>query len=199
MITATELAEKVIDWASLEDDSDIPALAEVCGATVAYVSTLPVVKDSLNVEVPPSVELGMVMLASRLYRRRNSPIGIDSFTADGGVVVWIVADATIRGSETGTSFRQTLCAIECGFNLHDTMIWTKPNPIPRTHSRYEQQFEYMFIWSKGKPKSWNGLRAPSKYAGAKRGGTIQMDASGRRKQKNTDGVISSTKLIGNVW
>ena len=120
-------------------------------------------------------------------------------TADGGVVVWIVADATIKGSETGTSFKQALCAIECGFNLHDTMIWTKPNPIPRTHNRYEQQFEYMFILSKGKPKSWNGLRAPSKYAGAKRGGTIQMDASGRRKQKNTCGVISSTKLIGNVW
>lgn len=83
MISAAELAEKVIDWSSLEDDSDIPALVEVCEATVAYVSSLPVVKDASALS--PQVELGMVMLASRLYRRRNSPIGIDSFTADGGV------------------------------------------------------------------------------------------------------------------
>ena len=44
-------------------------------------------------------------------------------TKQGGVVVWVVGDATIKGSETGTSFRQALFAIECGFNLHDTMIY----------------------------------------------------------------------------
>lgn len=46
-------------------------------------------------------------------------------TKNGGVVVWVVGDATIKGSETGTSFKQALWFMECGFNLHDTMIWIK--------------------------------------------------------------------------
>ena len=51
-------------------------------------------------------------------------------TKQGGVVVWVVGDATIKGSETGTSFKQALYAKEIGFNLHDTMIWQKPNYAP---------------------------------------------------------------------
>ena len=76
----------------------------------------------------------------------------------GGVVVWIVADATINGSETGTSFKQALFFMELGFNLHDTMIWVKPDPVPLNHNRYEQSFEYMFIFSKGKPVSFNPIK-----------------------------------------
>ena len=83
-------------------------------------------------------------------------------TKEGGVVVWVVGDATIRGSETGTSFKQALYAKDCGFNLHDTMIYAKTNPIPLTHNRYEQGFEYMFIWSKGRPKTFNPIKTPVK-------------------------------------
>lgn len=46
-------------------------------------------------------------------------------TKDGGVVVWVVGDATIKGSETGSSFRQALYFKDLGFNLHDTMIYAK--------------------------------------------------------------------------
>lgn len=120
-------------------------------------------------------------------------------TTKGGVVVWIVGDATIKGSETGTSFKQALCAMECGFRLHDTMIWNKPNPIPRTHNRYEQAFEYMFVFSKGKPNTWNPLKVPTKLAGVKRSGTIQHDNSGVRKEKNKGGVVSEFKIPGNVF
>lgn len=75
---------------------------------------------------------------------------------DGGVVVWIVNDATIDGSETGTSFRQALFFKECGFNLQDTMIWCKDGGgAIGSHYAYTQNFEYMFILSKGKPKSVN--------------------------------------------
>lgn len=73
---------------------------------------------------------------------------------EGGVVVWIVADATINGSETGTSFRQALYFMECGFNLHDTMIWEKISPFTFP-DRYISNFEYMFVLSKGKPKTTN--------------------------------------------
>jgi hypothetical protein len=48
-------------------------------------------------------------------------------TKPGGVVVWVVGDATVNGSETGTSFRQALHFMMLGFNLHDTMIYRKLN------------------------------------------------------------------------
>ena len=84
---------------------------------------------------------------------------------DGGVVVWVVGDATVDGSETGTSFRQALLFKEIGFNIHDTMIYAKQNPVPYNHNRYNPQFEYMFIFSKGKPKTFNALREQKKTNG----------------------------------
>jgi len=83
----------------------------------------------------------------------------------GGVVVWVVGDATINGSETGTSFKQALYFKEIGFNLHDTMIYQKVNYVPLTHNRYEQSFEFMFILSKGKPKTFNPIMIPCKQSG----------------------------------
>ena len=77
-------------------------------------------------------------------------------TTDGGIVVWVVGDATINGSETGTSFKQALYFMECGFKLHDTMLFEKNSssfPAKRTGNRYTQIFEYMFVFSKGKPKT----------------------------------------------
>jgi site-specific DNA-methyltransferase (adenine-specific) len=79
-------------------------------------------------------------IAKELYR----------ITKKGGVLVWVVGDQTTKGSESGTSFKQALYFKEIGFNLHDTMIYKKTKYIPLTHNRYEQEFEYMFIFSKGK-------------------------------------------------
>ena len=78
----------------------------------------------------------------------------------GGVVVWVTADKTIKGSESLSSFRHALIFCEAGFRLHDTMIYHKQNPIPMNHNRYEQAFEYMFVFSKGKPKTFNPIRVP---------------------------------------
>jgi DNA modification methylase len=83
-------------------------------------------------------------IATELYR----------VTKKGGVVVWIVGDATVNGSETGTSFRQALYFKEVGFNLYDTMFYEKASRIP-TEGRYYNTVEYMFILSKGKPKTLN--------------------------------------------
>ena len=78
---------------------------------------------------------------------------------DGGVVVWVVGDATIKGSETGTSFKQALYFKEIGFNLHDTMIWTKlGGGAVGSNLCYTQNFEYMFVFSKGRPKAINIIR-----------------------------------------
>lgn len=87
-------------------------------------------------------------IAKQLYR----------ITAEGGVVVWVVGDATIKGSETGTSFRQALWFKECGFNIHDTMIYSKGGQgATGSNLAYWQDFEYMFIFSKGKIKSFNPI------------------------------------------
>lgn len=84
----------------------------------------------------------------------------------GGVVVWVVGDATKNGSETGTSFRQALAFIDRGFRLHDTMIYQKHNFSNPSNNRYHQIFEYMFVFSKGKPKTFNPiLDRPNVYAG----------------------------------
>lgn len=94
-------------------------------------------------------------IANELYR----------VTKKGGVVVWVVGDATMNGSESGTSFKQALYFMSIGFNLHDTMIYQKVNYVPLTHNRYEQSFEFMFIFSKGRPNTFNPIKIPCKQAG----------------------------------
>lgn len=125
-------------------------------------------------------------------------------TSDGGVVVWVVGDATIKGSETGTSFRQALYFKDIGFNLHDTMIWNKTKVVPLDPkcNRYWQSFEYMFILSKGKPKSCNYIKEPCKHAG-KKAIAYQYEADRRKRidrvenQKNH--VVKENKVKSNVW
>lgn len=123
-------------------------------------------------------------------------------TADGGVVVWIVADATIKGSETGTSFRQALWFMECGFNLHDTMIWEKPT-FTATGSlavRYAPVFEYMFILSKGKPKTFNPIKDKKNTTyGSKKHGTIRQKDGGVRLQQSQGKKIAEYGQRHNVW
>jgi DNA modification methylase len=132
-------------------------------------------------------------IAKELYR----------VTKDGGVVVWVVGDATIKGSETGTSFRQALYFKEIGFNLHDTMIYEKINPIPQNHNRYEQCFEYMFVLSKGKPKTFNPLQEPTKNAGKTFNWgdrVVELDQNQARRHRSTDlRTVKETKTRRNIF
>lgn len=101
---------------------------------------------------------------------------------EGGVIVWVVGDATIKGSETGTSFKQALYFKEIGFNLHDTMIWTKlGGGAVGSNLCYTQNFEYMFVFSKGRPKSINLIRDLENGNFGKGSGIHQ----GRRKKDGT--------------
>ncbi len=128
-------------------------------------------------------------IAKELYR----------VTADGGVVVWVVGDATIKGSETGTSFRQALYFMDVGFNLHDTMIYAKNNPMPVNSNRYYPCFEYMFVFSKGKPRTFNPILEETATKGQKH----------HLKQRNTDGSfkkatgygkpVKQTRPKYNIW
>lgn len=103
----------------------------------------------------------------------------------GGVIVWVVGDATINGSETGNSFRQALFFKELGLNIHDTMIYEKSGMAYPDSTRYHQVFEYMFVFSKGYPKNVNLIKdRENKYVGTmggnKRGGLCKREKYGAR-------------------
>ena len=124
-------------------------------------------------------------------------------TKEGGVVVWVVGDATIKGSETGTSFKQALYAMECGFNLHDTMIWKKDtfSAVGALKTRYAPVFEYMFILSKGKVSTFNPIKdRKNKYAGDTVHGKIrQSDGTTRDMAGKNIKRIAEFGQRWNVW
>lgn len=121
---------------------------------------------------------------------------------DGGVVVWIVNDATINGSETGTSFRQALYFKEIGFRLHDTMIYHKNSMTFPENNRYYPCFEYMFVLSKGKPKTTNLLKDRKNKTKGYLICNTERQRDGSRKQSNGHKVGRRIKDYGvrfNIW
>ena len=171
----------------------------ICGDNVAVMRQMPDRCIDLTVTSPPYDNLRIYngfsfdfeKVAKELYR----------ITKDGGVVVWVVNDATINGSETGTSFRQALYFMDCGFNLHDTMIYAKNSYMPLTHNRYEQQFEYMFVFSKGKPKTFNPIKIKSQTAGTKRnrGGSKAKEMSYAERLRNEKTTVNEYKQAPNIF
>lgn len=120
-------------------------------------------------------------------------------TKTGGVLVWIVGDETTKGSESGTSFRQALGLKDAGFNLHDTMIWRKTNPMPKfKHKRYSDVFEYMFVLSKGQPKTFNPLTQLNKRAGELYDYTAKLKTTGKVRTKKTFN-INTERYRDNIW
>lgn len=162
------------------------------GDSAVVLKTLPDESVDLTVTSPPYDNLraykGFVFdfeaIARELYR----------VTKQGGVVVWVVGDATVNGSETGTSFKQALFFKECGFNLHDTMIYQRKT-APLTHNRYEQEFEYMFVLSKQKPKTVNHIRVPTVHFGKDKG----IIGKNRQSHDASSSIVNEFRIKGNVW
>lgn len=115
----------------------------------------------------------------------------------GGVIVWVVADATKDGSETGSSFQQALHFKLLGLRLHDTMIYQRKTK-PLTHNRYEQEFEYVFVLSSGRPSTWNGLHRPSINGGARTRSVYHRDGDSIDVRSNGQ-IQPDTTLRGNIW
>lgn len=135
------------------------------------------------------------LIAKELYR----------VTKPGGIVVWIVGDATINGGETGSSFRQALYFQELGFKIHDTMIYHKNSsafPAKIDSKRYTQIFEYMFVFVKGKIRSDIKLIADkrNKWAGWTNWGQhSQYDAEGNLVKTSNIKPIAEFSLRTNIW
>ncbi|MBC6411057.1 MAG: site-specific DNA-methyltransferase [Ekhidna sp.] len=122
-------------------------------------------------------------------------------TNPGGMVVWVVADATIDGSETGSGFEQALYFKKVGFNLHDTMIFQKTNPIPQIYrKRYNNILEYMFVFSKGEVKTHNPIKVDCLHAGLQLNGTTYKNYSkGEQKREKMANPVKNKKIKGNIW
>lgn len=172
----------------------------ILGDSAQMLGTLDADSIDLTVTSPPYDNLrtyngfafDFETIARELYR----------VTKLGGVVVWVVGDETIDGCETGTSFRQALFFTECGFNLADTMIYQKTDlAFPRHgHRKYPAAFEYMFVLSKGKVKTFNMLRdRRNKRAGDVMSGTVR-NADGTTKPSLANGkVVAEFGARSNVW
>lgn len=170
-----------------------------CGDNVTFMKDLPDSIFDLTVTSPPYDNLrnyngysfDFENVAKELYR----------ITKEGGVVVWVVGDATVKGSETGTSFKQALYFKEVGFNLHDTMIFRKKNPIPQIYrKRYSNEFEYMFVFSKGVVTTHNPLMTDCLHAGLVLNGTTYKNYSkDEQKRFKMANPVKRQKIRGNIW
>lgn len=131
-------------------------------------------------------------IAKELYR----------VTQNGGVLVWIVSDKTINGDESGSSFKQALYFKNCGFNLLDTMIWKKPTftDTGSLRVRYGNVFEYMFVLTKGKCKTFNPIKdRKNKYAGSKKHGTVRQIDGSVKDISSKGKEISEYGQRFNIW
>ncbi|KKQ66862.1 MAG: Modification methylase BamHII [Parcubacteria group bacterium GW2011_GWA2_38_27] len=135
----------------------LPLNKIICGDAIEIMRTMPADSVDLVITSPPYDDLrnyngysfNLDGIARELFRVMKK----------GGVVVWVVGDQTIKGDETGTSFRQALHFKQVGFNLFDTMIYLKtPRGAVGNNKTYWQTFEYMFVLSKGTPKTINLLK-----------------------------------------
>lgn len=170
-----------------------------CGDCLELMKELPDESIDLVVTSPPYDDLRIYKgytfdfksIANELYR----------IVKQGGVIVWIVSDATINGSETGTSFKQALYFKKIGFNIHDTMIWEKDTFAFPDKTRYRNVFEYMFIFSKGIPKTINKIcDRKNKYFGATIHGTSRgKDGITFRKSNDKKTNVKEYGERFNIW
>ena len=171
-----------------------------CGESSEVMKTFPDNCIDLTVTSPPYDNLrsyegytfDFEAIAQQLYR----------VTKKGGVVVWVVGDQTINGSETGTSFRQALYFMGLGFNLHDTMIYLKPNfsAVGSLQVRYAPVFEYMFVLSKGKLKTFNPIKdRKCKTVGSVKRGTIRCADGTMKRMSNKGRIQPEYGQRFNVW
>lgn len=166
------------------------------GDAAEVLPSIPSESIDLTVTSPPYDDLRMYngysfsfeVIARELYR----------VTKKGGVLVWVVGDATKNGSETGTSFRQALFFKECGFFLHDTMIYASDKP-PKTHKRYEQEFEFMFVFSRGKPKTFHPLLVPCTYTGSDKKARTFRHTGKELGMTHHAKPVKEHKIKGNIW
>lgn len=183
---------------------DLPLNKIIQGDCLEVLKTFPDDCIDLTVTSPPYDNLRTYTGEAEWNFEVFKPIAEELFrvTKQGGVVVWVVGDATIKGSETGTSFKQALYFKEIGFNLHDTMIYRKNSLTFPDTNRYYQCFEYMFIFSKGKPKTVNLIQDKENKQANKQITGNYRDIDGSLKEMSgskNKRIIKENGVRWNIW
>ena len=193
------LDSPVIERCQMKNDSKYNTI--YLGDCVEVMQTFPDEYIDLTVTSPPYDKLRNYQGYS--FDFKNIALQLYRITKVGGVVVWVVADETKGFSESLSSFRQAIFFVEeCEFNLLDTMIYQKTNYAPAypTLRRYANTFEYMFVFSKGRPNTFNPVQVSKATVSTKQwlGKYRQQDGSFVKKNMLVDtGRI--TKDANNVW
>ena len=173
---------------------ELPLDTIICGDAVRIMSKMPEDSVDLTVTSPPYDELrnynGYIFdfegMAQNLWR----------VTKKGGVLVWVVGDKIKNGNRTLTSFKQALFFQRIGFNVHDVMIYRKKNtPFMRTNA-YTNCFEFMFVFSKGKPKTFNPLRVKTARQGHE---MLTFNKGPDGVNKKILGELKPEKTMTNIW
>lgn len=168
----------------------------ICGDCLEEMKKMPNEIIDLTITSPPYDNLRKYNGYS--FDFENITKELYRITKKGGIVVWIVGDQTKNGSETGTSFKQALYFKKIGFNLHDTMIYLKNNPIPQAdNTRYTQTFEYMFVFSKSKPKTINRIMQECSHIGKVHYGKNKVN--NQNCDRKIDREVKKSKPLTNVW
>lgn len=130
------------------------------------------------------------LIAKQLYRVMKK----------GGVVVWVVGDQVNNGDKTLSSYKQALYFQKIGFSMFDVIIYEKTGSGPPHKNRYFNSFEYMFILSKGAPKTIHLLKdKPNKWAGVQTYGEVtrrEKDGTLTKKGRKT---IQGVGVRTNIW
>lgn len=171
----------------------------VCCDCVEGMRALPPASVPLTVTSPPYDDLRdygahtwdfekFMLVASQLWR----------VTMPGGALCWVVGDQIRDGGQTGSSFRQALYLKGLGFRLHNTLVIEKQLARGISKVRYGVAPEFVFVFSKGRPRSINLIRDKANKFG---GQLMRFSTRGR------DGTTSDTEkalirpfgVRGNVW
>ena len=131
---------------------------------------------------------------------QSSMVAISRSVIEGGVIVWNTADETVDGSESGESFRQALFMLDHGMNLHDTMHYIKEGVNFPESNRYFSAHEYMFVFSWGKPKTFNPIEDRKNiYAGMKMHGTDRLKDGSTRQIHGEGKAVKDYGMRYNWW
>lgn len=128
--------------------------------------------------------------------------GIDNVLSSGAVLVWIVGDEAKNWSESLTSFHQAIEFKNLGLCCLDTMIYEKQNSSFERHGHrtYAQTFEYMFVFSNGRPKTFNPIRDKRNVcSGEIISATVRKPEGHLVKSHSAGREIREFGIRGNVW
>lgn len=166
----------------------------VVGNCVDVMNKMPAEFVDLTVSSPPYDDL-------RDYKGYSFPFedianGLFRVTKKGGLVVWVVADKIVKGNRTMTSFKQALYFQQVGFNVHDVMIYKKKNtPFMRSNA-YTNCYEFMFVFGRGAPNTFNPIKEP----------TVRQGLEKMPVNKGRDGInnkvlskLNEMKSRNNIW